>query len=129
MCIRILSAVGFLVSLYALQVKTRMAKNRDYKPVCDIRENISCSKAFGSRYGVILGLPNPVYGLLFYSLMFCLSYARPHWTVYPAAAAIIFSIYLALISYVIQRNFCLVCTGIYLINLGLFICAFRSIHY
>jgi vitamin-K-epoxide reductase (warfarin-sensitive) len=122
MCVQIVSVLGFLVSLYALYVKIKMKRDRDYRPVCDIRDNISCTRALGSRYGSTLGLPNPLYGLLFYPFVFILSFTQPQWLIYPAAAAVLFSLYLAFISYVIQRNFCLVCTAIYLINLALLLC-------
>jgi len=118
---QILCAGGFLISLYALVVRHKLIKNTSYAPLCDIRENISCSRALGSRYSKTFGIPNPLAGLLFYAFLFLLSFSYMHLTLYPAAAAVLFSLYLAYISYIKQKNFCLVCTFTYLVNIALLV--------
>ena len=114
--ISLFAILGTLLSLYALYVKWK-AYNKNYKPLCDIRKNISCTKAFTSRSGKLAMLPNPLYGLFFYTLLFFfIKYAF-----YFGLIALPVTIYLAYLSYVKQKNFCLVCTGIYLINILIFI--------
>jgi len=110
--ISILAIIGSLLSFYALYVKWKV-HDKNYKPLCDVKENISCIKAFTSKYGKLAALPNPVYGLFFYALLFFfIDYA-----LYFGLIAFPITIYLAYISYIKQKNFCLVCTGIYLINI------------
>lgn len=108
---------GFLISLYALYVRYKVLKAPTYSPICDIRANISCSKALGSPYSKTLGIPNPLAGLLFYALVFFLSFSYMHLVIYPVLASVLFSLYLAYISYIKQKNFCLVCTFTYLVNI------------
>ena len=119
---QILSASGILFSLYALYVKYRASRSKHYKPLCDINEHISCTRAFTSRYGSIAILPNPLYGLLFYAAMIALDFlGYLNAIVYLALFSAIGSVYLAYLSYYKQKNFCLVCTAIYLTNIALLI--------
>ncbi len=115
--IKILAGIGFLLSGYALYVKMRIERNPSFRPACDVSDHISCTKAFGSAYGTTMGMPNPVYGLIFYSLVFLFFDSA----LYISTAGILASAYLAYISYVKQKNFCLVCSAIYLINILLFL--------
>jgi uncharacterized membrane protein len=120
---QILSIGGFLISLYALYVRNRLLKAPTYSPICDIRANISCSKALGSQYSKTLGVPNPLAGLLFYTLLFVLSFSYMFLVIYPVLVSVLFSLYLAYISYIKQKNFCLVCTLTYVINIALLVIA------
>jgi len=120
---QILSICGFLISIYALMVKYNIKKKPAYSPICDIRDNISCSKALGSRYSQTFGVQNPLAGMVFYTIVFLLSFSYAYLIIYPAAGAVLFSLYLAYISYFKQKNFCLVCTLTYLINIGLLLTA------
>jgi uncharacterized membrane protein len=120
---QIIAICGFLISLYALYVRHKVLKAPDYSPICDIRANISCSKALGSPYSKTLGIPNPLAGLLFYALVFFLSFSYMHLVIYPVLASVLFTLYLAYISYIKQKNFCLVCTFTYLVNIALLVIA------
>jgi uncharacterized membrane protein len=120
---QLLSIVGILISAYALYVRNKLLKTPSYTPICDIRARISCSKALGSHYSKTLGIPNPLAGLMFYALLLVLSFSYMDLALYPAAAAVLFSLYLAYISYFIQKNFCLVCTFTYLVNIALLVLA------
>ena len=120
---QVITVCGFLISLYALYVRQKVLKAPTYSPICDIRANISCSKALGSRYSKTMGIPNPLAGLLFYALVFVLSFAYMHLVIYPVLASVLFSLYLAYISYIKQKNFCLVCTLTYVVNIALLVIA------
>ena len=41
--------LGILVSVYALYVETRKHRDKTYKAVCDLGENMSCSRVLTSR--------------------------------------------------------------------------------
>ncbi|GAU89647.1 hypothetical protein RvY_02175 [Ramazzottius varieornatus] len=83
------SVLGLIISAYALYVEKRLHDDDTYKPLCDINEELRCSKALSSKYGYgfgflgnalgpnhILNLPNTVYGIIFYILIALLGYAR-----------------------------------------------------
>jgi uncharacterized membrane protein len=118
---QVITVCGFLISLYALYVRHKVLKAPTYSPICDIRANISCSKALGSRYSKTMGIPNPLAGLLFYALVFVMSFSYMHLVIYPVLASVLFSLYLAYISYIKQKNFCLVCTLTYVVNIALLV--------
>jgi len=118
--VRILAAFGFVISVYAIFVKIKKEENPSYRPWCDISEHISCTKAFSSDFGKVAGLPNPVYGLLFYGG----AYFLPFYSRYFGIAGVLASVYLAYASYFRQKNFCVVCTAIYIVNILLLLASF-----
>ncbi len=123
--IQALTVFGFLLSFYALLVKWKAEARKNYRPLCDINEYISCTKAFTSKYGNIAGLPNPAYGMMFYALVFVLRVYQLHtYVLILSVCAVLGSVYLAYLSYCKQRNFCLVCTAIYVINILLFVASY-----
>ena len=121
MIIQLLAFIGLILSVYALYVKYR-SRSKQYKPWCDITENISCTKAFASRYGSLAVLPNPVYGVIAYLVI--LTFSNSRYVFYLSMFLFLVSLYLAYLSYVKQKNFCLVCTAIYVINIILFIVSY-----
>ena len=127
--IQIISIIGFLLSIYALYVEIKSSKNREYKAICDLRENMSCNKAFSSKYGKTAGLSNSIYGIFFYIIIFLLSYySYNNLIFYLAVFSFLGSIYLAYISYSKLKNFCLVCTAVYIVNILLLISSYKLIY-
>ena len=122
--IQILAILGLILSAYSLYVEKKLAAQEDYSPVCDINKKISCSAAFESKYSRTLGINNSILGIGFYSTIFILylTFYAP-WILYLAAFGMLTTIYLAYISYFKLKNFCLVCTSIYLVNSLLLILA------
>ena len=119
--ILIISLIGFLLSCYALIVEIKL-KNKKYKAFCDFTEKMSCSKAFSSSYGRIALLPNSLYGIFFYLLILYLAYFNYlNYILYLSILSFIGSILLAYVSYFKLKNFCLVCTSIYIVNILLLI--------
>jgi len=117
MVIKILVIIGLILSAYALWVKKHIDK-KDYKPLCDVSKKISCSRAFGSTYGSLFGLPNPLLGIIFYAVIYVLFlYGNLTAIFYLSLLAVIGSIYLAYCAYFVLRTYCLVCTAIYIINI------------
>jgi uncharacterized membrane protein len=117
--LRLLAAAGLGLSVYALWVKQKLKLVDGYRPICDIRGNISCTKALGSRYSTTAGVQNPLLGILYYIGVIVLTFFQPRFILFPATAAVLFSLYLAFVSYAVQRNFCLVCSATYLVNIGI----------
>jgi len=124
--ILIAAVIGFLLSIYTIIIEYKHNNGNNYKAICDIGENSSCTKAFKSEYGKIFGVSNSYLGILFYILVFSLTltiYSR--YVFYITVLAILASVYLAYIQYVKMKNFCLVCTSIYVINILLLIFSYR----
>ena len=119
--IPIAAILGFVLSGYALVVRRKVTTDPTHRPLCDISASVSCSKAFASRYGVTIGVPNPVAGMLYYPLVLAIFQLKPACLIYLAVPALIVTLYLAVVSYLIQRNFCLVCSAIYVVNLVIII--------
>ena len=123
-----LSAAGIVLSVYALYVKQRAAGSKTYKPLCDVNKYISCTTAFGSKYGSIAVLPNPFYGIIIYGLLILLDYLNSYLLMTLLSfGCVVGSVWLAYVSYVTQKNFCLVCTTIYLINIAIFVLSVRML--
>lgn len=126
--ILIIAICGFLVSFYDLYLKRKIDQNKDYKAVCDLNDRFSCTKVIVSEYGNTLGIPNAVWGLIFYSTVGALAYLEKLMLVwYLAIAGIIASIYLAYILYTKIKTVCLVCTTIYIINILLLISSYYQV--
>lgn len=118
----ILSIAGLLVSLYGFYVELKLAKNPEYKPMCDISDMASCTKPFKSDFGKMLGVSNTLLGVFFYAGIALLTVLGYHQLVLiGVAAACIFSLFLAYILYFKIQTLCLICTVTYAINAGLLI--------
>ncbi len=124
--IQILAVLGFAASWYASAVERKAQRFSDYKAICDIRESMSCTKAFTSSYGKLFGVSNALGGLFFYTLLFILTlFGLPDHIFYLSLLSFWGTLYLIYISYVKMKNFCVVCTFIYIINILLLIFATR----
>lgn len=118
----ILALIGFVLSLYAWHVERKVRMVKTYSPVCDISEHVSCSKAFSSIYGKHFGVSNGTYGLIFYVVIIALALMNMQTgIVVLSLISVIGSVYLASVLYIKLKNFCIICTGIYLINVLIFI--------
>ncbi|MBI2452438.1 hypothetical protein HYV50_05180 [Candidatus Pacearchaeota archaeon] len=118
----ILSAIGFLLSIYAFYVKKNHEKNKSYKPFCDISKKFSCTKAFSSKHGNLIGVSNTLFGIIFYPIVFIFALLNQAQLIFfLSIPALLASLYLAYLSYIKMKNFCLVCSLIYLINFLIFI--------
>ena len=119
---QIIALLGVALSFYALKVERKMSREKSYKAACDINDHVSCTKAFSSSYGHVFGVPNSLLGLGFYLFVFVMSFTvYKAYIIYFAAFSLLFSVYLAYLSYVKMKNYCLVCNGIYLINILLLV--------
>ncbi|XP_036367597.1 vitamin K epoxide reductase complex subunit 1 isoform X1 [Octopus sinensis] len=58
----IFSFVGILLSIYALYVEIRKEADPTFKAVCDLGNNVSCSKVLTSKYGRGFGIVEALVG-------------------------------------------------------------------
>ena len=116
--IELLAAIGFFLSYYALSVEKNFKRKENYKPICDINDTISCSRAFNSKWGSLAGFPNPKIGTLVYAAIFLLianNFIFP--VILLSIISLVVSIFLAYIQYFKLKVFCFVCTSIYIVNI------------
>uniref|UniRef100_T2M637 vitamin-K-epoxide reductase (warfarin-sensitive) n=1 Tax=Hydra vulgaris TaxID=6087 RepID=T2M637_HYDVU len=136
------SFLGVLISLYTLYVEIHALADKNYKAMCDINENVSCTKVFLSKHGKgfgligpILGensalnLPNPVYGIAFYGFIFMSSFFSSGKKLMGFLTLLSFiscgmCVYLASVLYA-MRHVCLVCFSTYAISFALFYLCFK----
>ncbi|GAB6030067.1 hypothetical protein CHUAL_005748 [Chamberlinius hualienensis] len=85
---RLTIGVAIFISIYSFYVEWRLEMSPDHKPLCDISDGISCTKAFKSEYGKAFGLTyllnrpftnqtNSLYGILFYTSLLLLDRLHP----------------------------------------------------
>ena len=140
----LLYVAGLGLSGYALFVEQAKEADKDYVALCDINENVTCSKVFTSKYGKGFGLvamitgddnhilnqPNSIYGLIFYSLMgllyLCGSRSRflASLQFYAFIVANGMSCYLGYILYFVLKDMCVVCVSTYAVNFLLLLLTF-----
>ncbi|HIH23412.1 TPA: vitamin K epoxide reductase family protein [Candidatus Woesearchaeota archaeon] len=123
LAITIISIIGLAFSAYAIMEERKVRKDATYKPVCDINDRISCSKAFTSEYGKTFGISNSYGGIVFYTTILLAAYVAPQFVLPLAAVSVLGSVYLGYLQYFKLRTFCVVCTSIYAINIALLIAA------
>ncbi|XP_026280426.1 vitamin K epoxide reductase complex subunit 1-like protein 1 [Frankliniella occidentalis] len=129
----ILCAAGVGASYYSIFVEKALEQNEKYQAMCDINDQLNCSKVFGSKYakgfGVvgkylgekhILNQPNGVYGVAFYGLLALLSLINVSFLVniqlLLAFLSNGLSVYLGYLLLYVIKSICVVCVGTYVIN-------------
>ena len=124
----LLSILGLFLSCYALYIEWKTRTTSHYQALCDLAQHVSCTKAFTSPYGQLLGLPNAAYGACFYIITaFLASSNLTSYLFYLSIAAFLGTLLLAYFSYYKMKNFCVVCSSIYLINIALLIISYRAL--
>ncbi len=121
----ILSAMGFLLSLYALVVEQRLQRNQFYKASCDISAVVSCSTVLLSPYASLFGVSNAAIGMIFYTaMMVCAWYSYTELLRYGALVSVFASVLFSYILYFKIHVLCPICTLIYVVNVLLVYCAY-----
>ncbi len=124
----ILSLIGLLISVYTLATERKLAKNKYYKPLCDINDKISCTKNFKSSDAKIFFIPNSLLGIFFFIIITVFTFFNYYnYIFYLSIPAFLFNIYLAYASHIKLKNFCLVCTFTYLIVISILIISYLKI--
>jgi vitamin-K-epoxide reductase (warfarin-sensitive) len=116
--ILILALIGFCISLYTYNLEQKVKANPDYKPACDISDNISCTKPIKSEYANLFYVSNALVGIVYYVLIAALAYFHAYTLLLIAAVAgVLVSLVLAYLLYFKIRSLCLLCTSLYIINI------------
>ncbi|KAH8372707.1 hypothetical protein KR009_003234 [Drosophila setifemur] len=137
--LRWICACGLAISLYSLYVKFKLGENENYRPMCDVGDNVSCSLVFKSQYGDGFGLstkifgrqmpklnpPNGAFGCAFYLMYFLSSFFEQRWLclaqLVVCSLALLLCVYLGFLLVFVFYNCCVVCLTIYIIQSWLFL--------
>lgn len=127
MILMLLACIGLALSAYGLFIEYNLQRNPSYKPMCDVSDYVSCSKPLSSSYSSLFIVSNTVAGLVFYALIFI--FALFEYTTlifYASCGAMLVSFVLAYLLFVKIKAFCLLCTALYVVNVGLLISSYLS---
>lgn len=69
----VLSIFGLVASFTLTYDTIEIIKNPDFNPACNVSPIVSCGKALASSQSELLGIPNPVYGILAFTALLTLA--------------------------------------------------------
>lgn len=131
----ILACVGFGVSVTIANVHSKLTASSSYTSFCNVNENVNCDLVLTSEYAHLAGISIAWAALFTYGLWIALALVslttdratRRRQTATAqfvlATWSLLFSLYLAFVSFFILRALCLLCGSLYLVNAGLFVTA------
>lgn len=126
--IQLLALLGFVLSYYAYTIEKKLQRSKNYKAVCDISKEMSCTTAFKSKYGHLAGFSNSVGGMVFYAAIYILTWMSLSPLIFMLAVfSFLGTLYLAYISFFKLKNFCMVCMSIYAVNILLLIISYGKV--
>lgn len=134
---RALPITGLLLSLAAVAISADLTTihyfvhvDPNFSSFCAINETINCDTVANSSWSMLWGVPISVWGLLTYALLalahvLALASRRrtPTWPwgllLLAGAGAVGYAAFLAFVSHFLIKAFCILCMGLYVINLAL----------
>jgi protein-disulfide isomerase/uncharacterized membrane protein/peroxiredoxin len=137
-------AVGLAVAVFLVRHKLKLGLDPSYVSSCNLGGALNCDKVNASSYSEFLGLPIALYAAPIYALMtflalqalsaiktatsVSLQQARLalQSTALLALIAVVYSLFLAWVSTVWLRAYCLYCIGLYTVNLAAFLLAWKA---
>jgi protein-disulfide isomerase/uncharacterized membrane protein len=130
----VLCAVGACLATDLIRLHVNVHTDPDYQSYCAMSERVNCETVAASSYSVFMGLPLGIWGLLAYLGLGALAVSglrtRPRVRTWPfgilfwaSAGASLLSFVLFYVSHFVVESICIVCMGVYLTNVGLWIAA------
>lgn len=121
----VLSGTGFALSLLLekLHVDTYLAEKSEH--FCTLGSTLDCASVAASPSSVFLGLPWAIWGALGFIALAIASYQRSRWLLPLAGVAAFVSAILFFVSLSKIGSICLLCEGVHLSSIALFVIAYR----
>lgn len=126
----VLAVIGVVLAYWLTYDKIQILKNPNYKPICNISPILSCGDVMNTKQSNLLGVPNPVFGLVGFSMLLAFGLAlkggatfkRWLWLVINtgAAAGFLFFVYLFSQAVFVIHDICPFCFVIWLITPPIF---------
>jgi uncharacterized membrane protein len=126
MVIRVLAALGLLLSLALEVLHARAYLAPDASAFCAVGARLDCTSVALSRYSVFLGLPLPIWGALGFLAIFLSALRRSRWLLPLSAIAAIASLALLVVEVVAIGALCLLCEGVHLVSFALAALSWRE---
>jgi uncharacterized membrane protein/protein-disulfide isomerase len=131
------AALGLGSSLTSSYVHYNLLKNPSYSSFCDVSATVSCTQAYLSPYGSLVGVPVAVAGVFFFALVLAIAAlsgrktpqageSAPGYIFALSTVGLAVVLYLGYASYVILHAVCILCTITYVSVIGLFIVSGRA---
>ena len=133
----ILAVIGFGVSLSIDRVHQRLAVDTSYTSFCNVSAGVNCDVVLGSSYAVLLGVAVSRWAMLYFAITLGVGIAvasgrsaraRQRWAsamLFLASWGFLFAAYMASIALGVLGTVCLLCSTLYLVNIGLLVAAWR----
>jgi uncharacterized membrane protein/protein-disulfide isomerase len=148
-----LALLGLGAAATSSYVHYQMLMDPTYTSFCDVSATVSCTQAYLSRYGSLMGVPVAVLGLIFFTVVgLMVAFAPgprpmpggkgkkaraeeaagvagenvPAYVFALSAIGVVFTLYLAWASLFQLRALCLLCAVTYVAVVGLFIVSWRA---
>jgi uncharacterized membrane protein/protein-disulfide isomerase len=146
-----LALLGLAASAVSTYVHYTLLTDPTYTSFCDVNASVSCTQAYLSKYGSLIGIPVAVLGLLFFAVVLLMVVFAKAPRVIPSgkkaraveaasvpgenvtayvfalsAIGLLFTLYLAWASFFQLKAICVLCAITYVAVLGLAIVSFRG---
>lgn len=134
----VLATLGLGIGILAEIVHVRLAADTNYASFCNVSAAVNCDAVLTSRYAWLAGISVAWWAIVYYACVLALavtltvaarSRVRERMAVVLLGAAawgLLFSAYMAVIAFGVLHTVCLMCSGLYLISVGLFAAAWRA---
>lgn len=93
---------------------------------CSLGETVDCTSVALSTYGVLLGIPMPLWGFAGFLAIGLAGWQRSRWLLPLAGFAALASLGLIAVSAFDLKTFCLLCEAVHLVSFALFALAWRA---
>ena len=135
----VLTLVGATLSLYLTYVHYRLHREPGWESACAISDGVNCDLVVLSPHGSVAGIPLPVLGAWFYLVIGAVTavelWGRPRLymrspavlVLTASALATAASVALALVSVTSLSVLCLLCAGVYVVNIGLLVVSWFAV--
>lgn len=135
--VALFAAIGLSVSAVIQVVHGRLAADVNYASFCNVSSTVNCDVVLSSPYASLAGQPLSTWAILYYlvtlGLLAGVAVADRAKTRETLGAVIFgsavwglaFALYMAAIAFFVLRTICLMCTGLYVVSIALFLAAWR----
>jgi len=129
----VLAVIGFAIGIMLAQVHAGLAADPGYTSFCSINETVDCDRVMSSEYAYAFGVPVAWWALLTYAAVGALAliaWRAPRVSQRRQTATLLFAVaiaglsysaFLAYIAFFVLGTVCLLCSGLYVVNLGLLV--------
>ncbi|MGH7787206.1 MAG: thioredoxin domain-containing protein [Candidatus Binatia bacterium] len=129
----VLAACGFAIGILLAQVHAGLAAGAGYTSFCNVNDAVNCDLVLSSDYAHVLGVPVAWWALITYlggGALALIAWRAPRVSQRRQAATFLFAVsiagvlysaFLAYIAFFVLGTVCLLCSGLYVVNLGLLV--------